>query len=92
MEDYCIMEEKDLDYLSLLEDEDCLVDEKEILPSFSCNTRLLHRLAYIKRCLRLLALNTMEEHTKIDAIRLQDEIDKIVVIYSLDCVDDYLLG
>lgn len=86
------MHEQDLDYLELLEDEDCLVNEKEILPSFSCNTRLLHRLAHIKRCLRLLALNTMEEHTKIDAIGLQDEIDKVVVMYSLDCVDDYLLG
>ena len=39
-----------------------------------------------------LVIESTGSHTKIDAIRLQDEIDKIVVIYSLDCVDDYLLG
>ena len=68
------------------------VDESDILPIFTCNINILHRLAYIKRCLRNLALNTEENHTKIDAIRLQEEIDRLVILYSLDCIDDYILG
>ena len=66
--------------------------QSEILPDFLCSFELLKNLAYLKRKLHRIALNTEEEYTKIEAIKLQDIIDMLASEYILNCLDNYIFG
>ena len=68
------------------------ITEDEILPLFSLDTNIIHKLAYIKRKLRSIAINTDEDHTQKDAIDLQDIVDEIVSTYCLNCVDEFVFN
>lgn len=68
------------------------ITENEILPLFSLDANIIHKLAYIKRKLSSIAINTNEDYTQNDAISLQDTIDEIVTMYCLDCVDDFIFN
>lgn len=76
----------------LMEFDNIDITEDEILPLFSLDTNIIHKLAYIKRKLRSIAINTNEDYTQNDAISLQDTIDDIVTMYCLDCVDDFIFN
>lgn len=66
------------------------ITEDEILPLFSLDTNIIHKLGYIKRKLRSIAINTNENYTQKDAIDLQDIVDEIVSTYLIEYKVDYI--
>lgn len=77
--------------------ETCAIDEeRETTPSIYVDGEIVGLLAGVKATLMYLARNleTEEdiERTRDDLIELQEDIDKIVGVYAVSCVDKYILG
>lgn len=76
--------------------ETCAIDEEREAPSIYVDGEIVGLLAGVKATLMYLARNleTEEdvERTRDDLIELQEDIDRIVGVYAVSCVDKYILG
>lgn len=76
--------------------ETCAIDEEEEVPNIYIDSEIVGLLAGVKATLMHLARNleTEEdiERTRDDLIDLQEDIDRIVGVYAVSCVDKYILG